>query len=74
MPRRPEAPPPSATATATEDEDHLEDYSWTAFWSRARELGLNKAAIEERLGRPTHGLSPRQLREALEQTGIDFGD
>ena len=74
MPRRPETAPAAPTTTATEDEDHLEDYSWTAFWSRARELGLNKTTIEERLGRPTHGLSPRQLREALEQTGLDFGD
>jgi hypothetical protein len=75
--RRPAAPGASAAAAAqpapAEDDDHLEDYSWTAFWSRARELGLDRAAIEARLERPVQGLSPRQLRVALEQAGVDFG-
>ena len=66
------APDPAASPAGAEDDAPLADYSWTAFWTRARELGLNKPAIEERIGRPIQGLSPLQLREALEQTGLDF--
>jgi hypothetical protein len=79
--RRPVTPVPPAptpitgpgTSAPAEDEDHLEDYSWTAFWSRARALGLDKSAIETRLGRSTQGMSPLELRIALEESGVDFG-
>lgn len=54
------------------EEAPLEDYSWTAFWKRAKELGMDRAAVEARIGRPIQGLSPLELRQALERTGLDF--
>jgi hypothetical protein len=44
-------------------EPALEDYSFTAFWRWARELGYqNKDAIEALIGRPMTSLSPAELR------------
>ena len=44
-------------------EPALEDYSFTAFWRWARELGYqNKDAIETLIGRSITGLSPADLR------------
>lgn len=45
------------------NEPALEDYSFTAFWRWARELGYqNKEAIETLIGRPMTSLSPADLR------------
>lgn len=72
-PARATASGPRAPVHPDDDEVPLEDYSWTAFWTRARELGLDRPTVEQRIGRPIHGLTPLQLRQALEQHGFDFG-
>ena len=71
-PSRATTPGPRASQGADADEAPLEDYSWTAFWTRARELGLDRPTVEQRIGRPIHGLTPLQLRQALEEHGFDF--
>lgn len=60
--------------TTTDDADPpLEDYSWTAFWKWARNLGYeNKVAVEEIIGEPITSLSPAQVRNALRaKAGVD---
>ena len=62
---RPVAAEPAAPARpARSGEDaELADYSWSAFWPWARELGLpNKKAIEELIGQATDALTPAELR------------
>jgi len=67
-PTAPERPSPNAPSP--EPEPALEDYSWTAFWRVARPQGLNKAKVEEIIGRSIDGMTPLQVRDALAEAGV----
>ena len=59
------APPAPADAAAAGEPD-LADYSWSAFWPWARNLGLNgPKPVEALIGRPTAGLTPAELRDLI---------
>ncbi|HWV23490.1 MAG TPA: hypothetical protein VNZ58_04825, partial [Thermomicrobiales bacterium] len=69
--RRPQAPEPSAPEPdAGEDDVHLEEYSWNAFWTRARELGLSPNRVTEILGRQANSTTPREAIEDLIAAGV----
>ncbi|MGH2532151.1 MAG: hypothetical protein ACRDJW_07555 [Thermomicrobiales bacterium] len=58
----------TAAATADEEEPPLEDYSWTAFWGWARQIGFqNRGAIEALIGRPITDLTPAQVRNLIRE-------
>lgn len=68
--RRPAPPEPAAPAVPPADDDadpELEDISWTAFWTWAREtyqIG-SRGQVEKLLGIPVDRESPGQLRQML---------
>jgi hypothetical protein len=68
----PEAETPAAApAPARDDEPDMADYTWTHLWSWARSHGVtDRAAVDQRVGRPTVGLSPREIRELLIEAGL----
>ncbi len=68
---RPAARPVAAPAAA--DEPNMADFTPTAFWSWAREQGLNRAGVETLIGRPVTGLTPADLRRLVlaAQTGAE---
>jgi hypothetical protein len=69
--RAPEARPTTAgpTPAASEDDAHLEEYSWNTFWSRARELGLTPDKVTEALGRPANQMTPKEAVSGLIAAG-----
>jgi hypothetical protein len=53
------------------DEPDLADYTWTHFWTWARANDLStKGQVEQRIGQPIDGLTPRDVRLMLHATGI----
>ena len=54
-----------ATDPAGADEPNMADFTPTAFWSWAREQGLNRAGVESLIGRPVTGLTPADLRRLV---------
>lgn len=68
--RRPQAPESDAADSAiAQDDAHLEEYSWSSFWSRARDLGMNPNRVTEILGRPANSMTPREAIEGLVAAG-----
>jgi len=68
----PPRPPPAgsdaagAGTTDPDGEPDLADYSWSAFWPWAKQLGYaNKDAVEKIIDRPIAGLSPAELRDLV---------
>ena len=58
-----DAPPWDADATATA----APALNWTDFWAWAKPRGLDgRAALDERLGRSTSGMTPLAIKEAIE--------
>ena len=66
---RPAQPAPAPTRPASvpsDGEPSLADYSWTAFWSWARENGLSKQAdIEQIIGQSYENLTPSEVRKLI---------
>lgn len=61
------APQPDAEAA----EPDMADYSWTHFWTWAREYDLKtKGQVEQRIGRTIDGLGPQEVRQLLNEVGI----
>ncbi len=56
-----------------ETEARLEDVSWTEFWKWARARGFDsRDAVNDAIGRPMDGMTPRQVRDLLRgQLGDD---
>jgi hypothetical protein len=56
-----------------ETEARLEDVSWTEFWKWARARGFDsRDAVNDAIGRPMDGMTPRQVRDLLKgQLGDD---
>jgi hypothetical protein len=49
-----------------ESDARLEDVSWTEFWKWARGRGLDsRDAVNDAIGRPMDGMTPRQVRDLL---------
>jgi len=49
-----------------ETEARLEDVSWTEFWKWARARGFDsRDAVNDAIGRPMDGMTPRQVRDLL---------
>ncbi len=69
--RRPEpqAGPQQAAERPAQDDAHLEEYSWSAFWGKARSLGLTPDKVTQLLGRPAPQMSPREAVEGLIEAG-----
>lgn len=66
----PAEPPASERAPGPTDDDvHLEEYSWNSFWSRARELGLTPDKVTELLGQPAPKMTPREAVSGLIEAG-----
>jgi hypothetical protein len=63
----PPAPAPVRPVAAPADgEPSLADYSWTAFWSWARENGLSKQSdIEAIIGQSYENLTPAEVRKLI---------
>jgi hypothetical protein len=63
----PPAPAPVRPVAAPSDsEPSLADYSWTAFWSWARENGLSKQSdIEAIIGQSYENLTPAEVRKLI---------
>jgi len=69
----PSAPPIESGSPESEpfDEPDLADYTWTHFWTWARANDLStKGQVEQRIGQPIDGLTPRDVRLMLHATGI----
>jgi len=66
---RPNPPIPAPVrpvAAPTDGEPSLADYSWTAFWSWARENGLSKQSdIEAIIGQSYENLTPAEVRKLI---------
>lgn len=63
----PETPPPAPPAPDDDADPELEDISWTAFWTWARDtyqIG-SRGQVEKLLGMPVDRESPGQLRQML---------
>jgi hypothetical protein len=60
---------PAAVAPPGGDDAHLEEYSWNAFWTRARSLGLTPDRVTELLGRPANQMTPRDAVAGLVEAG-----
>jgi hypothetical protein len=77
LPSEPETEPTPAptsrqAASATKDAEDVEveaaDYSWTAFWRWARQLGFaNRGAVEAYIGRDFNELQPADLRRLIRE-------
>jgi hypothetical protein len=49
----------------------MADYSWTHFWTWAREYELKtKGQVEQKIGRTIDGLGPQEVRQLLNQAGV----
>lgn len=68
-PPAPARPATAAPAAAQGDDAHLEEYSWNAFWTRARSLGLTPDKVTELLGRPANQMTPRDAVAGLVEAG-----
>lgn len=69
---RPVEPQPSAQEpdpVPSEDDAHLEEYSWNTFWAKARALGLTPEKVTEALGRPANQMSPKEAVDGLVASG-----
>jgi len=65
-PRLPEPPPDDDV-----DEPDMADYSWTHFWTWAREYDLKtKGQVEQKIGRTIDGLGPQDERHLLNEAGV----
>jgi hypothetical protein len=62
--RRP-APRAARSTPPARDEPDLADFTHTAFWSWARQQGLNREGVERLIGRSISGLPPAELRRAV---------
>ncbi len=72
-PRRPDRSETSVAARSGTDaaEPDMADYSWTHFWTWAREYDLKtKGQVEQRIGRTIDGLAPQEVRQLLNDVGI----
>lgn len=70
-PSRFEATPPQPEADPDAGEPDMADYSWTHFWTWAREYDLKtKGQVEQRIGRTIDGLGPQEVRQLLNDVGI----
>jgi hypothetical protein len=59
---------------AGDDDFNPADYSWNEFWPWARRRGYrDKAMVEETLGRSIDGMTPREVRSALQEDQEDEG-
>ncbi len=68
-----DASPVDAPAEPEGDLDMV-DFTWTHLWTWARAHGItNRSQVEERIGRSTTGLGPREIHEALIQSGLTGG-
>jgi hypothetical protein len=66
QPDRSPVPPPESAA----DPD-MADYSWTHFWTWAREYDLKtKGQVEQKIGRTIDGLNPQDVRQLLNEAGV----
>lgn len=64
----PAAPEPEPE-TATASDSHLAEFSWNAFWSQARSLGLTPNVVTEKLGRPANQMTPKDAVAGLIEAG-----
>ena len=56
---------------AESEEPDMADYSWTHFWTWAREYDLKtKGQVEQRIGRTIDGLGPQDVRHLLNEAGV----
>ena len=72
-PHRPTRSEPVVSATTDEDAEELDmaDYSWTHFWTWAREYELKtKGQVEQKIGRTIDGLAPQEVRLLLNEAGV----
>lgn len=70
--QRPSAATPAhaAAPTATPEPDpNLAEFSWNAFWMKARSLGLTPDVVTQKLGRPANQMSPREAVAGLIEAG-----
>ncbi len=52
----------------------MADFTWTHLWTWARGHGItNRSQVEERIGRSTTGLGPRDIHAALIESGLPEG-
>ena len=71
--RRPARPEPPAGDPVDDDTDEpdMADYSWTHFWTWAREYELKtKGQVEQKIGRTIDGLGPQEVRQLLNEAGV----
>jgi len=65
--------PEEETVPALDEPDDVDmaDYTWTHLWTWARGHGItNRSQVEERIGTTTTGLGPREIHEALRESGL----
>lgn len=65
--RRPDAPP---APTSPDDAALLASYSWTTFWTAAKDANLTSADVERHLGRPLKDATPADAVAALREAGV----
>lgn len=72
-PHRPTRAEPGASEMNDDDTDEpdMADYSWTHFWTWAREYELKtKGQVEQKIGRTIDGLGPQEVRHLLNEAGV----
>jgi hypothetical protein len=62
---------PEPALEATDNDIDMADFTWTHLWTWARGHGItNRSQVEERIGRSTTGLGPREIHAALIESGL----
>lgn len=64
---KPEASP--SQLPRSDEEDHLPEYSWNAFWREAHGRNISREQVEQALGRSIQEVTPRDAVMALQASG-----
>lgn len=63
-------PAQPAPTESVQDDDHLPEYSWNAFWKTVNSRNITRDQVEQALGRPVLEATPKEAVDALTAAGL----